>query len=331
MQALQIQQHGPVSELKAIDVPRPIIGPDEVLIEIEASALNPSDAVSAEGRFPHSPLPRILGRDFAGRVFDGPTELIGVEIWGAGGDLGISRDGTHAEYIAIPKSAVSRRPNTLSAEEAAAVGVPYQTAWSALFDQGRLQANEWVIISGAAGAVGSAAVQLAFAHGAKVIALIKNEGEHQRLDLPKIAAIAHSASNDLAEVVRIATGGKGAALAVNGVGGSLFQSMLDALADSGRMVVFSAIGGREVPLDILSFYRRNLTLHGLNTAIVSVSDGARIMDQLTPLFESGALAPPKIAERYPLSRAAEAYGRLTQGSGKIALIPDRQYREKNNS
>ena len=89
------------------------------------------------------------------------------------------------------------------------------------------------------------------------------------------------------------------------------------------MVCFSAMGGREVPLDLLAFYRNNLTLHGLNTAVSTVVRGAQLLNQLAPLFASGAIPPPRIAARYPLSQAAEAYQRVA--GGKIVLIPDRLY------
>ncbi len=326
MQALKIDHHGPASELKVSEVPVPALGPSDVLVEIEAAAINPSDVLSAEGRFPNAPLPRILGRDFAGRVCEGPADLVGKLVWGSGGDLGIARDGTHAEYVAIPRDAVALRPSTLSPEEAAATGVPFQTAWSALIDRGGLREGEWVIISGAAGAVGSAAVQIAATRGAKVIALVKNESEAARVDREKVAAIAHSESNDLAEVVSRATADKKAALAVNAVGGVLFEPLLTALAEGGRMVVFSVIGGREVSLDLLPFYRANLTLHGLNTAPIDVVRGAKIMNALAPLFESGAIPPPHIAATYPLSQAAEAYQQVS--GGKIVLIPDRFYQQK---
>src|SRR3989442_103098 len=198
MQALQIDHHGPVSALTVRDVPRPEFSPHEVLIEIHAAALNPSDIASAEGRFDHAPLPRILGHDFAGRVCEGPADLIGQDVWGSGGDLGIWRDGTHAEYLAIPRDGVALRPRALSVEEAATVGVPFFTAWAALLDRGGLQAGEWVIIAGAAGAVGSAAVQLAAAHHAKVIALVRNASDDVRIDAQNVAAIAHTETNDVA-------------------------------------------------------------------------------------------------------------------------------------
>jgi NADPH2:quinone reductase len=326
MQALKIDQHGPASTLQAREVPRLSPGPDEVLVEIEAAGINPSDVVSAEGRFPHSPLPRILGRDFAGRIVEGPDDLIGKEVWGSGGDLGISRDGTHAEYLVIPRAAVALRPSTLSAQQAAVVGVPFQTAWAALMERGQLKQGEWVIISGAAGAVGGAAVQIAAAQGANIIALVKDESEDARVDRARVAAIAHSDRGDLAEVVDRATAHKKAALAINAVGGVLFQPLLDALAEGGRMVAFSAIGGREVTLDLLDFYRADLTLYGLNTAFIDVTRGAQIMNALAPLFESGAIKPPTISDQYPLSRAAEAYQGLS--AGKVVLIPDRYCKEE---
>lgn len=323
MQALQIAHHGPVSALTVSDVPRPACSPPEVLIAIEAAALNPSDVASAEGRFDHAPLPRILGHDFAGRVCEGPADLLGQDVWGSGGELGIWRDGTHAEYLALPRNGVALRPRALSVEAAAAVGVPFLTAWAALIDRGGLQAGEWVIIAGAAGAVGSAAVQLAAARHAEVIALVRNVSDDARVDAQKVAAIAHTEPDDVAAVVREATGGKGANLAINPIGGSLFQPLLDVLASEGRMVCFSAMGGREVPLDLVAFYRKNLTLHGLNTAVSNVVRGAQMLNQLAPLFAAGAISPPHIAARYPLSQAAEAYQRVA--SGKVVLIPDRLY------
>jgi NADPH2:quinone reductase len=323
MQALQIHQYGPVSALTVRDMPRPAIGPDEVLIEIEAAAINPCDVASAEGRFEDAPLPRILGHDFAGRVCEGPADLIGQDVWGSGGDLGIWRDGAHAESLALPRDGVALRPRALSAEAAAAVGVPFLTAWAALIDRGGLQAGEWVIIAGAAGAVGSAAVQLAAARHAQVIALVRNASDDARVEARHVAAIAHAESHDVAAVVHAATGGQGVHLAINTIGGSLFQPLLDVLAPEGRMVCFSAMGGRDVPLDLLAFYRNNFTLHGLNTAVGTVVQGATVLDQLAPLFASGALTPPRIAARYPLSQAAEAYQRVA--SGKAVLIPDRMY------
>jgi NADPH2:quinone reductase len=326
MQALYVEKHGPHAELKATERPLAPLAPDTVRVEIHAAAVNPSDVMSAEGKFAYAVLPRTLGRDFAGRVVDGPPELLGRDVWGTGGDLGIQRDGTHAEFLTVPRDAVAVRPANITVEQAGATGVPFVTAWTSLVDVGRLQAGEWVLIGGAAGAVGSAATEVAAARGARVIALVQHAEEAARLEGRKVAAIARSDRNELAQVVREATGGRGADLALNGVGGVLFQPLMDALTDGGRMAVFSVAAGREVTLDLLTLYRRRIQLLGINTAVIDAVQGARILGALTPLFESGALQPLPILERYPLSEAARAYARVAQGApGKIVLIPDRHF------
>lgn len=326
MQALRITKHGPHTALSATDVPDPTPGVGEVRVAIEAAGINPSDVGSAEGRFANAPLPRILGRDFAGRVVEGPKELVGTDVWGSGGDLGITRDGTHAESLIVPQEAVATRPKILSVEEAASAGVPFVTAWAALVDAGRLQSGEWVVISGAAGAVGGAAIEIAAARGAHVIALVLNADEAARLDRTKVQAVSQSDRNDLVDVVRSATTGRGAELALNGVGSVIFQPMLDSLSDGGRLVVYSAAAGRDVTVDLFDLYRRRLQLVGVNTGVIDAARGARILRELTPLFESGALRPPRIAARYPLSQAASAYAAVAHGApGKVVLIPDRQY------
>ncbi len=320
MKALFIHQHGPVANLKPTDLPRPSLQPGEVLVRVHASGINPRDVFSALGRFPDSLLPRTLGRDFAGRVEQGPSDLIGADVWGTGGDLGISRDGAHAEYLALPRQAVSLRPKSLSLEQAASAGVPFITAFSALFSLGRLQQGEWVIISGAAGAVGQAAIQLARARGASVVALVKDATTRWVFDSGQVQAIAQSDKGDLEAVVREATAGKGAQLALNGVGGALFSSLFAALAPSGRQVVYSTAGGREVSLDVLSFYRRQFVLLGLNTLSLGAAQCAAILAEIAPLFDSGALHPPAIGQRYSLADAPQAYAQVESGKGGKAVF-----------
>ena len=320
MKAIYIQQHGAVADLRISEVPRPSINGDQVLVRIEASGINPSDIVSIEGRFAGSVLPRIVGRDFAGKVVEGPAELIGTEVWGTGGDLGISRDGTHAEYVAIPTQAVTPRPKNLSAQEAAAVGVPFVTAFSALVRLGEVKAGQWVIVSGAAGAVGQAAIQLARARGARVIALIKDSTESWVSQSDAVEAISRSDQGDLEAVARAATQGKGADLALNGVGSPVFGSLLASLAVGGRQVVYSAAGGREFPLDILAFYKKQSILLGLDTQKFDVTFCASILKEIGPLFESSALKPPLIGASYPLSDVTQAYGAVASGKGGKAVF-----------
>jgi NADPH2:quinone reductase len=322
MRAIYIQQHGAVADLKVSDVPKPSVsGGDEVLVQVEASGINPSDIVSVEGRFSGSVLPRIVGRDFAGKVVEGPAEFIGAEVWGTGGDLGITRNGTHAEYVVIPVQAVARRPKNLSPEEAAAVGVPFVTAFSALVRLGQVKSGDWVIVSGAAGAVGQAAIQLAHTYGAHVIALVKDATERWVSESGGVEAIAQADQVDLDAVVRAATKGKGAELALNGVGSPIFGCLLASLAVGGRQVVYSAAGGREFNLDILSFYKKQSVLLGLDTQKFDAIHCAGILNEIAPLFKSNALKPPAIGQRFPFSEVVQAYGSLAAGkSGKTVFV-----------
>jgi NADPH:quinone reductase len=320
MKALRIERFGTPSEvLKMVELKEIPLNPDEVRVRIEAAGVNPSDVANVNGRFPVTKLPRIVGRDFAGIVVEGPRDLLGLQVWGSGGDTGFTRDGSHAEFINIPAAAVSRRPQNLTAEEAACVGVPFVTAFSAL-GLARVESNQWLIISGAAGAVGNAAVELAHAKGARVIALVKDEQESNQLDRSKVNAVAHSNRNDLEQVVREATKGKRAEAALNGIGASVFPAFLNSLAAGGRMVIYSvAFGGREVTLDLFALYRNRHQLLGLDTEAIDVIHGAKILSELTSLFESGKLRKPHIAERYPLTDGARAYERVAPASGKVVL------------
>src|SRR5919112_6143946 len=181
MKAVLIERFGGPSELRPVEVPRPDTGEGEVLIEVHAAAVNRSDVLNARGSFTFTTLPRILGRDFAGAVVEGPPELVGKEVWGTGGgELGFIRDGSHARYLAVSRNAVVPKSATLSLEEAGASGLAYVTAGSALLELGNVSEGETILVTGAAGGVGSAAVMIARWKGARVIGAIKDESERPR-------------------------------------------------------------------------------------------------------------------------------------------------------
>jgi NADPH:quinone reductase len=323
VKGLQIDRFGPLKDLQIRDLPDLPLPPESVRILVEAAAVNPSDTGVALGHFPSATLPRILGRDFAGRVVEGPADLIDLPVWGSGGgELGMTRDGSHAEHMILPVTAAIRRPSHLTAPEAAVAGVPFVTAWSALVDLARFAKDETVIVSGAAGAVGSAAVQLAAALGGRAIALVLDSNDLSPLDGLKLTGIVRSDRDDVPARVRELTAGRGADVALNGVGAPVFAALCQSLAKDGRMVVFSAQSGRDAELNLFDFYRRRLQLFGLDTASFSLERIARVFDKLRPLFESQSVKPAPIAARFPLSRAREAYERVANGqAGKVVLLP----------
>lgn len=323
MRALQIQRFGSLDDLELRDISQPPLPADHVRIAVEAAGVNPSDVAVVMGRFPHVTLPRTLGRDFAGRVIEGPKELIGRAVWGSGGvTLGITQDGTHAEQVVLPREAAIERPENLSPQEAAAVGVPYVTAWSALVDLGGFAAGQWALIGGAAGAVGMAAVSLAKAFGGNAIGVVRPETDVTALRQLGVEVL-RSDGAAIEDEVRNITDGRGADVALNGVGASLFAPLAASLANGGRMIVYSVIGGRETQLDLFPFYRRQLRFFGLDTASLDLAQIRKIYEALMPLFAAGTIAPPRIALEVPLSQARSAYETVQRGiNGKVVLLPE---------
>jgi NADPH2:quinone reductase len=320
MKALQIQRFGePPDALRIVQITQAALSNGDVRVRIKAAGINPSDVANAKGAFPSTTLPRVIGRDFAGEIVQGPPQLIGLEVWGSGGDLGFTRDGTHAEMIDIPREAVSEKPKSLSAEEAAAIGVPFTAAYKAL-ENTRQKPGEWVIVTGAAGAVGSAAVELVHARKGQVIGLVKDASEESALNKDKVPAVATSEAGNLGEVVRQATNGRGADIALNGIGASIGPALISTLAAGGRMAVYgAAFGGREMQIDLLTFYRNRYELIGVNTSDVDVVKAAAILNELRPLFENGSLDRPRIAERYSLDAFVTAYDRVRAAAGKVVF------------
>jgi NADPH2:quinone reductase len=324
MKALRVEQFGPLENLRISEVRDAPLPAGYVRIEIEAAAVNPSDTGVALGHFPQVTLPRILGRDFAGRVIEGPDALIGTKVWGSGGGiLGMTLDGSHAEHMLLPLEAVIARPSHLTAQAAAVTGVPFVAAWSALVELARFQAGEWAVVSGAGGAVGSAAVALVKALGGHAVAVdLSSVDLGPPLQGLNVEAILRSDTDDVPKAVLELTAGRGAEVALNGVGAPVFALLADSLGKGGRMVVFSAAAGREVQLDLFMLYRRRLQLFGLDTAQLDLAQIARLYEKFGPLFESRVLTPPPVAARFPLEAAREAYERVAAGAlGKVVLIP----------
>ncbi len=180
---------------------------NEVLIEVKAAAVNPSDVKAATGLMAYAVFPRTPGRDYAGIVIDGPAGWIGREVFGSSGDLGIRRDGTHATHLAVEADAVVEKPNNLSWEEAAGIGVPFVTAMEGFSSRRNAESNETVLVMGVNGKVGQAAVQIATWHGARVIGVVRKHETYEGHANAKVEVIDASAT-DVAARVRELTNGQ---------------------------------------------------------------------------------------------------------------------------
>ena len=209
-------------------VPRP--GPGEVLVEVHAAAVNPLDVVIASGML-GTPVPVIPGGDFAGIVVsDG--DRAGQEVWGSGWsqglELGMTRPGTHARFVALPERLLSRKPERLTMSEAAAVGRSHVAAWQTVINIMEILPGETILITGGAGMVGQAATAIARWRGATPIIAGRRKptGVEHFID---------TGSSDMREAVLELTDGRGADLVLDIVGGALFEPALRSLRFGGRM------------------------------------------------------------------------------------------------
>jgi NADPH2:quinone reductase len=262
---------------------------NEVLIEIRAAAVNPSDVKAATGLMPYAVFPRTPGRDYAGVVIDGPAGMVGREVFGSSGDLGIRRDGSHATHLAVECDAVVEKPKSLSWEEAAGIGVPFVTATEGLRRAGMPKQGETVLVMGVNGKVGQAAAQIASWHGAHVIGVVRKNEPYAGHANSTVDIIDASAS-DVAARVRELTDGRGADIVFNTVGDPYFETANKSMALRGRQILIATIV-RNVPFDILAFYRGQHTYVGIDTLGLSSTATGMVLRELAAGFAGGHLKP----------------------------------------
>jgi len=290
-------------------------------VKIVAAAINPSDVKNILGTFHETTLPRTPGRDYAGIVVKGPPQWLQKEVWGSGGTRGWTQDGTHAEYVVIPEDSVVLKPSSLSLQQAAAVGVGFLTAWSAI-QVSELKKGESIVIIGARGAVGSAATQICRAKEAQVIGAVRGK----ITDLPKDSDsfVDHWIALDedpMKQVLQL-TSGKGASVVFDTVGGlAAFETSLSLLGNKGRLVEISVTGGARVSFDLQRFYRKELRLFGVNTLNQTSQESAKALREIGEAFEKGSFKSPSF-KVFKLEDCIQAYEEVHKGSkDKILLSP----------
>jgi NADPH2:quinone reductase len=313
MKALRFKKYGPPSVLSIQELRVPDLKTGEALVELHASAINPSDVKNVAGAFKAS-LPRIPGRDFAGVVVAGEGWK-GKEVWGSGAGFGVGRDGTHAQYIVVGSDGLSEKPAHLSMEEASTVGVPYLAAWSGL-DAANIQEGETVLITGALGAVGRAATQIAHWKKAKVIGADISDRPSD------VDVFVNTRAKELAVEVKALTNGKGADVVFDAVGGPMFETCLKSLRLGGRQVAITSIGNGRVEFSLVDFYHNLHRLIGVDTVKLTGPAIAKIMGKLRTGFEDGYLRPSPV-QRWSLDQAIEAYTAVEKGTSlnKHVFLP----------
>ena len=305
-------------EIKITEQIKPVIGPTEALVRVSMAAINPSDVKASLGHMPQAVFPRTPGRDYVGVVEEGPKAWIGKTVFGSGGDVGITRDGSHASYLVLPINALLEKPKELTDAQAASMGVPYVTALDGWAKAGYPAPGDYVIIAGAMGKVGLAAASLAKLYGAHVIGI-------KRALTPAIPGHACEVLLNLEDPVlekklMELTQGLGYSCVYNTVGSPYLDLALNVLAHKGKQILISTLD-RNCPFDIFKFFRKEMTFYGVDTLKMDTVASNQILKKLLPHIASKRLTLPQ-EERpviYSMEDAASGFSQ-TFLKGGVGLL-----------
>ncbi|MXY17427.1 MAG: NAD(P)H-quinone oxidoreductase [Acidobacteria bacterium] len=325
MKAVEISAPGAAEVLRLADRPVPSPGPDEVLVRVAAAGVNRADVMQRQGSYPPPPG----ASDIPGLELSGTVAAVGagVESLSAGEEVcALVAGGGYAEYCLVPAPQCLPLPPGVTLRDAAALPEAYCTVWTNVFERGRLAAGETLLVHGGSSGVGTAAIQLARAFGARVLATAGSPAKCAACAALGAELAVNYRERDFVAAVREATGGRGADVILDLVGGAYLQRNLDCLAVEGRLVLIAVMGGSSGELNLAGLMSRRQTLTGSTLRSRPVAAKAAICDALRarvwPRFDDGALRPV-IHGVYPLAEAAAAH-RVMESSahvGKLLLEP----------
>lgn len=323
MRAVVVTEPGGPEALAWREVPEPICGPEDVIIDVAASAVNRADILQRQGRYP----PPAGAAPWLGLECSGVVAAVGsgVTTWSEGDEVcALLSGGGNAERVAVPASHVLPVPEGIDLVTAAALPEATCTVWHYLAMVPRLQAGETVLIHGGASGIGSMAIQVAAALGARVAITAGSPAKLSRCADLGASILVNYRSDDFVEVVREATGGRGADVVLDIIGGPYLSRNVDVLASDGRLVVIGLQGGRRGELNLGRLLAKGGTLFASTLRSRSAARKAEIVAAVRaavwPMLESGQVRP--IVDRVvPMSDAADAHAVMENSEhvGKILL------------
>lgn len=318
MRAWRVHELGDPSKVMSFDeVEQPTPGPGQVLVKVRAAALNFPDVLMAMGMYQEKPpLPFTPGVELCGEVVGTGRRVIGSP---AGGP------GAFAEYVLMDEAAAFPAPEGLSDEKAASLYLTYQTGYVGLHRRAHLQAGEWLLVHAGAGGVGTAAIQLGKAAGAKVIATAGGPRKTEVCRELGADVVVDYTSEDFVPVVKEVTGGHGADVVYDPVGGDVFDKSTKCIAFEGRLVVVGFTSGRIPEAKANHLLVKNYSVVGLHWGLYRKHEPAifgEVHEQLTRLVAEGSV-DPLVGEVLPLDQAPAALARLASRDtvGKVVLVP----------
>jgi NADPH:quinone reductase len=324
MQAITITQAGGPEVLRPDEHPMPLPAPGEVLVNVAAAGINRPDIAQRKGLYAPPPgASDIPGLEIAGTII---ALGAGVNRWKIGDHIcGLVTGGGYAEYCSIPAGQCLPLPDGLTFTEAASLPEAYFTVWSNLFDRAKLSKGETLLVHGGTSGIGVTAIQMAKAMGCDVYVTAGSYDKCRFCEqLGATKAINYKTEN-FREVIKELTKGKGVDVILDMVGGDYTPDNIRSLAFDGRLVVISALGGKEGTIDLNLVTHKRLTITGSALRARDVAFKTAIAQNLEktiwPLLASGQIKPV-IYKTFPLARAADAH-RLMESSehiGKIVLV-----------
>ena len=324
MIAIEISRPGDPDVLVPVERPRPTPAAGEVLIKVAAAGVNRPDVFQRRGRYPPPPG----ASDIPGLEVAGVVEEIGADVHDLRvGDsvCALVTGGGYAEYCAAPAPQCLPVPRGLDYVAAAAMPETFFTVWTNVFERGRLQANEAILVHGGSSGIGTTAIQLARAHGSRVFATAGSAEKCAACERLGAERAINYRENDFVAIVRQLTGDRGVDVVLDMVGGDYFARNIEALAIEGRLVEIATLQGAKAELNIQTIMQRRLTITGSTLRARPVAEKGAIARALGvrvwPLVESGAVKPI-VHATFPLRQAAEAH-RVMESSahiGKLVLV-----------
>ena len=325
MRAIVIGHSGGPEVLELRDVPAPGPGPGEILVRVRAVGLNRADILQRKG---HYPAPPGVPADIPGLEYAGEVAALGegVTRWKPGDRvMGLVAGGACAEFLVAHEDTAISAPAAWPYAEAAAVPEAFLTAYDAIIRQLHLAAGESVLIHAVSSGVGTAALQLAHAWGARTFGTSRSAEKLGRAVPLGLDVAIDSSREDFAEVVRRETGGRGVDVALDLVGGPALEGNLRALALRGRMIIVGLTAGRSAQLDMGLVLNKRLTIVGTALRSRSLEEKARLTGdferEVMPLFAAGRLRPV-LDRSFPMAEAAEAHRVMEANAhfGKLVLV-----------
>ncbi|MFH8611568.1 NADPH:quinone oxidoreductase family protein [Streptomyces sp. NPDC018029] len=317
MQAWQVHENGEPGEvMRLAEVDRPALDEGQVLLKVRAANINFPDALLCRGQYQVRPaMPFTPGMEICGETEDG-RRVIANSVLPYGG---------FAEYAVADAAALLSAPDALDDAEAAALHIGYQTGWFALHRRAHLQAGETLLVHAAAGGVGSAAVQLGKAAGARVIGVVGGEDKAEVARELGCDLVLDRRTDDVIGAVKEATGGRGADVIYDPVGGDAYAKSAKCVAFEGRIVVIGFASG-SIPTPALNHALvKNYSIVGLHWGLYKTKDPSLIQrchEELSELAAKGAIKP-LVSERVPMAGAASAVQRVADGvtTGRVVVLP----------